>query len=129
MYIFWYLYFSIVGLTFYYGSKITLTFVILFGFIVVIAVDMFKKVKIKNLKISIDYLLKDNSYNFNSFVNINKDSWEYFNELPGFSSVEAKRAVWLRKHSGKYKSIADFFEKNNVKEENKELLMKIIKIK
>lgn len=61
-------------------------------------------------------------------VNVNKTDWEFFNELPGFSSVHAKKAVWLRKHAGKYKSVEDFFEKNNVNEENQEILRKIIKL-
>lgn len=129
MYLFWYLYFSIVGIALYYRSNIALVVVLLFGLFTVIFLSVSKKIKLKNLKNLVKCLLNDNSYNFTSFVKINKDSWELFNELPGFSSVAAKRVVWIRKHSGKYTSIEDFFEKNNIKEENQDVLRKILVVK
>ncbi len=128
MSIFLYLYFSLIGLAFYYNSDVALYSLIIFGVVFLISINLIKKSKIKNLKKAVEMLLSDSSYEFTSYVKINKADWEFFNELPGFSSVHAKKAVWLRKHAGKYKSVEDFFEKNNVVEENQEILRKIIKL-
>ncbi len=62
------------------------------------------------------------------FININKDPWYIIAVLPNIERVAAKRAVYIRRHYGNYKSLEDFFEKMNIKAEDRESISKHIHI-
>ena len=59
-------------------------------------------------------------------ININSANWWEFEELPTFTRVKAKKAVWIRKHNGNYSSKNDFYKKNSIKDEDIKKLDNII---
>lgn len=81
-------------------------------------VPVFRKIKKQNIK---KQILKNPNL---EVINVNKASWWEFEELPNFKKVNAKKAVWIREHNGRYVSKEDFIEKNNIKNEDE--IMKLI---
>ncbi len=64
------------------------------------------------------------------FVNVNKSHWSIFEQLPGFSRVQAKKVLWIKRHNGPYKSVDDFLDKNSITDEGRrELLRKMVFVK
>ncbi len=78
--------------------------------------------KKKEVRDYISLILKNESAKKSQIINLNNEKWQIFEELPFFNRVSAKRAVWLKYKYGKYQSVNDFAEKNNLKEEDKKLL-------
>ena len=72
----------------------------------------YRKIKKENIRKQIE------KYPNSQVINENKASWWEFEELPYFQRVSAKKAVWIRKHNGRYLSKEDFIEKNNIKDKN-----------
>ncbi len=129
MYIFWYLYFSLIGLAFYYKSIVYVAFLIFFGIAIIIIGKILKKQKVNELRLYVQLLKEKKTKKQDIEVNVNKTDWEFIKELPGFDRVKAKKVVWIRRKIGKYNSLEDFFIKNNVDEEYKKILKKLVVIK
>ena len=56
MYIFWYLYFSLIGLAFYYKSIVYVAFLIFFGIAIIIIGKILKKQKVNELRLYVQLL-------------------------------------------------------------------------
>ena len=50
-----------------------------------------------------------------AIIDINKAAWWELELIPDMTRVQAKKAVWIRKHNGFYSSKEDFYAKNNIK--------------
>ena len=109
-------YFIILGLAIYYGNITFIASWLILGIITVLVFPLYKKIKKENIKKEI--------INKTALININKAPWWIIEELPGFKSVSAKKAVWIRKHNGKYLSKEDFYTKNLIN--NKDEIEKFI---
>lgn len=59
------------------------------------------------------------------FININTAPVYVLEELPDFSTVQAKKIRWIKRHNGAYKSMEDFYEKLELP---KETQLKIEKV-
>lgn len=129
MYIFLYLYFSLIGVAFYYKSVALFAFVVFFGVVVLVTTKFLKKKNIEKLRLYVKLLKEKKTEKQDIEVNVNKCDWEFINELPGFDRVRAKKVVWIRRKIGKYTTIDDFFTKNNIDEENKKILRHIVVVK
>lgn len=129
MYIFWYLYFSLIGLAFFYKSVITLVVLLISGIFTIIIGRLLKKKKIEKIRFFVEKLKTKKIKRLDIEVNVNKNDWEIIKELPGFDRVSAKKVVSIRRKMGKYSSLDDFFTKNNVDDEHKKILKKIVVVK
>lgn len=129
MFVFWYIFFSLVGIAIYYKSIVSVLILIIFGISTIIISKLLKKKKIEEIKLCVQQLKNKEIKRPDIEVNVNKNGWEIIQELPGFNRIAAKRVVSIRRKMGKYSSIDDFFVKNNVKDEYKKILKKIIVVK
>ncbi len=129
MFIFWYLYFSLIGLAFFYKSPVYVAFLILAGIAIIIIGKILKEQKINELRLYVQLLKQKKTKKQDIEVNVNKTDWEYIKELPGFDRVKAKKVVWIRRKLGKYTSLDDFFTKNHVDDEYKKILKQLVVIK
>ena len=111
-------YFMILGIGLYYKNPVLLILVFVGGISMIAFVPVFRKIKKQNIK---KQILKNPNL---EVINVNKASWWEFEELPNFKKVNAKKAVWIREHNGRYVSKEDFIEKNNIKNEDE--IMKLI---
>ncbi len=111
-------YFMILGISLYYKNPVLLVLVFVGGISMIAFVPVFRKIKKQNIK---KQILKNPNL---EVINVNKASWWEFEELPNFKKVNAKKAVWIREHNGRYVSKEDFIEKNNIKNEDE--IMKLI---
>ncbi len=94
--------------------------VIIIGILILAFIPVYKKYRKNKIKNHIDKKIKE------PVLNVNRAYWWEIEELPGFSRVSAKRAVWIRKHNGKYLSKKDFCEKNGI--DNPKLIVKYISL-
>ena len=111
-----FLYFALLGFIISLNESLYIILWIIFGILILSLVPVVLKIKIEKVKQGI----KNNSIK----ININKACWQEIEQLPDFTPVKAKKAVWIRKHNGFYSSLEEFFEKNDVK--NKETIEKFI---
>ena len=107
------IYFIILGLTFYYHDKIAILAWLGFGLLILAFYPLYKKIRKENIKKG-------------AVININRASWWELEELSCFNRVSAKKAVWIRKHNGRYSSKEDFYNKNEIN--NKDEIEKFISI-
>ncbi len=89
-------------------NNIFIISVIALGILILAFVPVYKKYRKNKIKNHIE------SGKEGSVLNVNRAYWWEIEELPGFSRVSAKKAVWIRKHNGKYLSKKDFCEKNGI---------------
>lgn len=112
------------------GNTIYMISMIAVGILFALTVVLIRKLSIKSVKKNVEKYCKNPDDKIEPFVNINRADWYVIQELPSISRVQAKKAVWMRKHNGWYSSLEDFFKKNGIyDEEQKKLLSKLIKIK
>ncbi len=82
--------------------------VIAVGILILALVPVYKKYRKNKIKNHINKKSKE------AILNVNRAYWWEIEELPGFNRVSAKKAVWIRKHNGKYQSKKDFCDKNGI---------------
>ena len=112
------IYFLILGSAFYIKNIYFIVVAIILGAVTLSLIPVFKKLKKQNIKASVEKNIET--------ININKASWWEFEELPCLTRIQAKKAVYIRKHSGKYSSKEDFYEKNTISDEDIKILDKLI---
>ena len=103
------IYFIILGTSIRTGNLLLTASILALGILIVFLFAFYKNTKKQSLKKQIE--ASPNT----PIININKALWWEFEELPGFNSASAKRAVWIRKHNGFYLSKEDFYAKNDIK--------------
>ena len=108
-------------------NYILLIFAIIVAILYLCIYPIILKNRKKNVKELISKFLEENedTEEIRPFINLNKDDWKIFEEIPFFNRITAKKAVWLRRRFGKYTSIQDFAQKNGLSDENIELLKQI----
>jgi len=107
-----FIYFIILGLIIRSANTALIIAAIVISILILLLIPVYKKNRKENIK------------NKKLTLNVNKAFWWEIEELPGFNRVSAKKAIWLRRHNGKYSSKEDFYQKNNIK--NKEEIDKLI---
>ena len=112
------IYFLILGSSIYTKNIYFIAISIITGITILCLTPVFKKLKKQNIKACIEANQPT--------ININKASWWEFEELPCFSKIQAKKAVYIRRHEGKYSSKEDFYEKNTISDENIKIIDKLI---
>ncbi len=119
-----FLYFIFLGWLIKSGSLLNIVIGIAVGAVIIIMIPIVVQAKRNNIK-----FILNNIKNINEpqqIVNVNKAPWYVFEELPGFTRVSAKKAVWLRNKNHGYPSVNVFYELNNIEEKYKKILDKII---
>ena len=97
---------------------------VIFGLVILTIVPVVIQAKKNNIRLILKNIkdIKEPQ----QIVNVNKVPWYIFEELPGFTRISAKKAVWLRNKNHGYPSVDIFYELNNVEEKDKKILNKII---
>jgi len=62
------------------------------------------------------------------FIDVNKEDWYILEEIPHLTKVNAKKAVFIRTKTGKFKSAEDFVLKVGFKEEEIGQVLDVIKV-
>ena len=114
------LYFILLGSAVYTKNLVFIISCLLLAIAILALSPIFKKIRKQSIKTNIQNNLPA--------VNINKASWWELEELPSMSRIQAKKAVYIRKHSGKYSSKEDFYEKNSISDEAIKIIDKVIYI-
>ena len=112
------IYFILLGSSIYFSNWILFITLLFIGILLLISYPAYKKSKKQTLK----SLIK----NEKQAININKATWWEFEELPCITKVQAKKAVYIRRHNGNYVSKEDFYEKNTINDKDIELISKVI---
>ena len=106
------------GSSFYYQNMLLSLALLIIGLAILAFIPLYRKLIKQNIQQKIKNNLKA--------ININSANWWEFEELPTFTRVKAKKAVWIRKHNGNYSSKNDFYKKNSIKDEDIKKLDNII---
>ena len=86
--------------------------VLVAGVVLILSICGIRKLKVMSVKEQIEKFEQNPDAEISPFVNVNRDDWFVFQELPHINRVQAKKIVWIRKHNGWYASLEDFFKKN-----------------
>ena len=119
-----FLYFILLGCLIRSGDIFNIIIGVIFGLVILTIVPVVIQAKKNNIRLILKNIkdIKEPQ----QIVNVNKVPWYIFEELPGFTRISAKKAVWLRNKNHGYPSVDIFYELNNVEEKDKKILNKII---
>ncbi len=119
-----FLYFILLGFLIRSGDIFNIIIGVIFGLVILTIVPIVIQIKKNNIRIILKNIKEIKEPQ--QIVNVNKVPWYIFEELPGFTRISAKKAVWLRNKNHGYPSVDVFYELNNVEEKDRKILNKII---
>lgn len=119
-----FLYFILLGFLIRSGDIFNIIIGVIIGLVILTIVPIVIQIKKNNIRIILKNIKEIKEPQ--QIVNVNKVPWYIFEELPGFTRISAKKAVWLRNKNHGYPSVDVFYELNNVEEKDRKILNKII---
>ncbi len=116
------IYTVILVLLVYYKKFLFALILLAIGVLGLICFEFYKKIRKQKIKELVQSGEKKH------FIDVNKEDWYILEEIPHLTKINAKKAVFIRTKTGKYKSPEDFILKVGFEEEEIKQVLDVIKV-